>query len=62
MAGAAAPNRQGVLDMHLNTINNKSHAFLDLLISICRGFEGFTTVPGPVHGWRCRAKLARCFE
>jgi hypothetical protein len=24
----------------------------------CRGFEGFTTVPGPVHGWRCRAKLA----
>jgi hypothetical protein len=23
-----------------------------------RGFQGFTTVPGPVHGWRCRAKLA----
>jgi hypothetical protein len=23
-----------------------------------RGFESFTTVPGPVHGWRCRAKLA----
>ncbi|KAF6252247.1 hypothetical protein COO60DRAFT_1644211 [Scenedesmus sp. NREL 46B-D3] len=22
------------------------------------GLEGFSTVPGPVHGWRCRAKLA----
>jgi hypothetical protein len=23
-----------------------------------RGYDGFTTVPGPVHGWRCRARLA----